>query len=142
MYSWSKKSQKQYDTLHRDLQIFCDSVLRYHDCTILWGNRPKQIQNDLFSSGKSKLQYPDSKHNSLPSEAVDLIPYVPSLGGLTWDTEYSVYFCGLVLGIADMLYYDQDMKNKIRAGINWSTQRDKNFKKTGFRDTYHFELLI
>jgi peptidoglycan LD-endopeptidase CwlK len=138
---WSNRSQLHYDTLHPDLQVMCDTVLVYHDCSILYGHRDKNTQNSLYNDGKSKLKYPQSKHNALPSEAVDLIPYRKGYNpyGNASEARYGSYFCGLVLGIADRLYAEGEMSMRIRWGGNWSTQRNKPFAK--FYDGYHFELF-
>ena len=140
MYKWSAKSQIQYDTLSKDLQLLSDTVLLYHDCSILWGNRNKEIQNALYNGGKSKLKYPESKHNLYPSEAVDLIPYRKGWNPFLLDQKtkrYGSYFSGLVVAYADSLYFVGRMEKKIRWGGNWSIQRDKPF--ASFYDGFHFE---
>lgn len=141
MNQWGEKSLVHYETLHRDLQYLCDTVLRYHDCSIIYGHRDEQTQNDLFVAGKSKLIYPKSRHNKYPSEAVDLIPYRKGYNpyGTPQEQAYGKYFCGLVLGIADMLLLEGHMRYAIRWGGNWSTKRDKRL--ASFYDGYHFELV-
>lgn len=141
MNKWSSKSQAQYDTLHLDLKTLCDAVLIVHDCSILYGNRGKELQNQLFADGKSTLKYPDSKHNTLPSIAVDLLPYRRHWNPYGQGSDkYSAYFSGIVLGIAERLLFEGHMKYKIRWGGNWSTIRNKDF--ASFYDAYHFELLL
>ncbi len=140
MNAWSEKSSSKLKDAHRDLIVFANEVLKVHDCTVVWTHRNETTQNSLYDDGKSTLKYPKSKHNKFPSDAIDLVPYVPELGGPTWDDEYSLYFCGLALGIADRLFRSGAMQYKIRSGLNWSTNRQKNFKTNKFRDTLHFEL--
>ena len=142
MNNWSKSSKKKLQECHNDLQILANEVLQVHDCTVVWGYRDEEIQNELYHEGKSQLKYPYSKHNEFPAIAIDLAPYVPSLGGATWDREYSLYFSGLVLGIADRLYKSGAMQHKIRWGGNWSTDRETSFKTVNFYDGLHFELEI
>lgn len=137
MPNWSAKSQAGFDTLHTDLQTLCGAVIIVHDCSILWGHRERAIQNALYAEGKSKLRYPDSKHNGLPSEAVDLIPYRYGFNPYG-DAKYVTYFCGLVLGIGAQLYAEGKMSRKIRWGGSWSTDRNKKF--ASFFDAYHFEI--
>lgn len=45
------------------------------DLTVLCGYRGQTAQNEAFRTGKSKLIYPHSKHNRVPSMAVDIAPY-------------------------------------------------------------------
>ena len=45
------------------------------DLTILWGHRGEKDQNEAFAKGTSEKQWPNSKHNKLPSLAVDMVPY-------------------------------------------------------------------
>lgn len=140
MNTWSESSYKKLQTCHPDLIVLANNVLEIHDCTVVWGNRTKEQQELMFAQGKSKVHYPDSKHNIFPSHAIDLAPYVPSLGGVTWDYKYSLYFAGLVLGTADLLYKKGEMNYKVRWGGNWSTKRDKPFTQVSFYDGLHFEL--
>ena len=45
-----------------------------HDFVVCCGHRTKEEQELAFKSGNSKVKFPNSKHNSLPSSAVDLAP--------------------------------------------------------------------
>ncbi len=49
--------------------------LEVDDITVLCGYRGEKEQNDAFARGTSKLKWPHSKHNQLPSLAVDIAPY-------------------------------------------------------------------
>ena len=140
MYKFSEKSKEKLNTCEQDLQILANEVIKYHDCTVVWGHRNKQEQERMVRKGVSKLHYPLSKHNTYPSKAVDLVAYVPELGGLVWKVKYALYFAGIVLGIADRLYDEGKMSRKIRWGGNWSTNRGKPFTSVSFFDGYHFEL--
>lgn len=39
------------------------------------GHRDEDRQNKLFEEGKTKVKWPDSKHNTSPSKASDSAPY-------------------------------------------------------------------
>jgi peptidoglycan L-alanyl-D-glutamate endopeptidase CwlK len=52
------------------------------DMTILEGHRGEARQNQMVAEGKSQLRWPKSRHNSFPSMAVDVAPYVN--GGVSW----------------------------------------------------------
>ncbi len=45
------------------------------DIRVACGHRNQADQDREFAEGDSKLQWPRSKHNSLPSRAVDVWPY-------------------------------------------------------------------
>lgn len=75
MPSFSKKSLERLATCDIRLQKVFLEVIKEYDCTILCGHRGEQEQNDAFAKGNSKLKYPNSKHNSLPSKAVDAAPW-------------------------------------------------------------------
>lgn len=75
MAEFSGRSRENIDTCHPDLQRLFTEVLKIADCTILCGYRGEWAQNDAFRSGKSKVQWPKSKHNQKPSLAVDVSPY-------------------------------------------------------------------
>ena len=136
MNKWSHSSIKKLETCHPDLQTLFNEVLSIHDCTIVYGRRSKSEQDRMYQEGKSKLQYPRSKHNDNPSSAADVIPFVNGSG--SWDRERIILFGGIVLAVADRLYNEGLMTHKIRWGGNWSTNPSKDFAK--FFDGAHFEL--
>lgn len=45
------------------------------DCSIITGHREQAAQDAAVFSGKSRTPWPMSKHNSIPSRAVDVAPY-------------------------------------------------------------------
>lgn len=45
------------------------------DISVACGHRGQAEQDDAFARGASKLRWPKSKHNTLPSRAVDVWPY-------------------------------------------------------------------
>jgi peptidoglycan L-alanyl-D-glutamate endopeptidase CwlK len=45
------------------------------DIAVIEGHRTKEDQDKAFKSGNSKVKWPHSKHNKLPSQAVDAVPY-------------------------------------------------------------------
>lgn len=128
MPSFSQTSKEKLSQCDSRLQAIFNEVIKHWDCTILEGHRDEETQNRYFSEGKSKLQYPEGKHNQLPSEAVDAIPYP-----IRWDDILRIYaFAGFVLGVAAA----NDIK--IRWGGDWDG--DKDFKDQNFNDLVHFEL--
>jgi len=57
------------------IQQICNEAIKYYDFAVVCGHRNQEEQDECFRNGTSKLRYPKSKHNSLPSLAVDLVPY-------------------------------------------------------------------
>lgn len=126
----SQKSIERLASCHSDLRLLFSEVAKHYDITILCGHRNKEEQDEAFRSGKSKIQWPNGKHNSFPSLAVDVVPYP-----IDWNDKIRFYhFAGFVRGIAARL----DMK--IRWGGDWDG--DFDFKDQNFFDLPHFELVL
>ena len=109
------------------LRLFSVVVKRF-DCSVLCGYRARAEQNDLYRRGRSRLKYPNSRHNHKPSLAVDVAPYP-----LDWsDRERFCLFAGYVLGAAD----------RMGIPIRWGGDWDKNtlLSDNRFDDLPHFEL--
>jgi len=128
MPQFGKRSRERLETCHPKLQELLNEVVKNYDCSVLQGNRSKEEQDEYFNTGRSKVQYPNSKHNSMPSLAVDVAPYP-----IDWENTNRFYhFAGYVLGIADKLGID------LRWGGDWDS--DKDFSDQTFNDLPHFEL--
>lgn len=74
MPSFSTASASRLLTCHHDLQRLFHEVVKAADCTILCGHRTQAEQDHAYALGASKLKWPHSKHNVLPSLAVDVMP--------------------------------------------------------------------
>ena len=79
-----KSSKLKLATCHADIQRFATELAAgidkgecpgVRDIIILFGYRGEKEQNEAFERGTSKLRWPNSKHNRLPSLAVDIAPY-------------------------------------------------------------------
>ena len=128
MPRFGSRSRKNLDTCHPDLQKVSNEVIKHVDCSIICGQRGKEDQNKAFKDGRSKVKYPNGRHNANPSKAVDVAPYP-----IDWDNlERFTLFAGFVLGIA------KSMKIDLIWGNDWNG--DFNTKDTNFRDYPHFEL--
>jgi len=75
MPSFGKSSRARLDTCDPRLQEIMDEAIKQIDFSVLCGYRSETEQNQAFASGNSKLKYPQSKHNSMPSKAVDIAPW-------------------------------------------------------------------
>ena len=99
MYKFTEKSEQKLQTCHANLQAVMRKALTLSNFIIIDGNRDEAAQNAAFAAGKSKLKYPQSKHNHLPSLAIDIAPFP-----LDWNNrERFVFVAGVVLATAAAL---------------------------------------
>lgn len=133
MYKFSETSLKKLETCHPDLQKLMKSALSNSiiDFGISVGERNQKEQDEAYRTGKSKLPYPKSKHNSNPSMAVDIFAFVN--GKVTWELKYYYFIAGVVFTEAKRLGI------KIRWGGNFNSNSD--FSDDAFIDAVHFELV-
>lgn len=133
MPSFSKRSKDRLATCHPELQLLFEEVVKVYDCSVLCGHRTEEEQNEAYESGNSQLQWPDGKHNSYPSNAVDVAPYISGVG-IDWENTAQFYhFAGYVQGVAE------SMGITIRCGCDWNMNRDVSDQT--FDDLVHFEIL-
>ena len=128
MPRFGKKSRERLATCDERLQRVFNEVINYVDCSILEGHRGEERQEKLFDEGKTKVHYPNGRHNASPSRAVDVVPYP-----VDWDDRERFHlFAGFVLGIA------KSMGISLRWGGDWN----QNFEvdDNQFDDFPHFEL--
>jgi hypothetical protein len=129
MPEFSKASKAKLATCHPDIQKVMNEVIKYFDCTIIEGHRGSEAQNKAYNEGKSEVIWPLGKHNKIPSEAVDAMPYP-----IDWkDINRLCYFAGFVVAIGLL------MGVKIRWGKDWDMDTDLNDQT--FKDGPHFELV-
>lgn len=140
MYSFGSTSQKRLDTTHQDIQATCNEVIQYIDFSILEGTRTLEKQQEYFRDKKSKLDgiNQKSKHQSLPSLAVDVAPYP-----IEWEGDKSrarfYLLAGYFFMASEMLFEAGEITHKIRWGGDWNSNKD--FSDQSFDDLPHFELV-
>ena len=139
MNTFSEISKQRLQTCHRDLRTLFAHVIQDYDCTIVCGHRDQADQDKAFKEGKSKLKYPNSKHNHTPSLAVDAAPFEPG-NGIDWTPRQMAFFAGYVKGIADRLYKIGVISHRIRLGIDWNGNNDIDDET--FIDAPHFEIVL
>ena len=128
MPRFGKRSIGRLQTCDQKLQELFYEVVKHFDCSIIEGHRGEERQNKAFADGKSKVKYPNGKHNQIPSIAVDVAPYP-----IDWsDRDRFHYFGGFVLGVA------KEMGMNIRWGGDWN--QDTETKDNKFDDLVHFEI--
>ena len=127
MPRYSKRSKERLASCDERLQEIFNEVIKHVDCSVLEGYRNKERQNKLYDEGRTKVKYPNGRHNTNPSKAADVTPYP-----VDWkDRERQTLFAGFVIGIRGMGY-------RIRWGGDW----DMDFKvmDNRFDDFPHFEI--
>ena len=129
MPTFGERSRNNLATCHEDLQKLFNEVIKYFDCCVICGHRGQEEQDKAYHDGFSKLKFPESKHNQMPSLAADVVPYP-----IDWnDTRRFYIFVGIVRGIAAM------MNIPVRCGADWDG--DMELKDQNFHDLPHFELF-
>ena len=135
MPQFSNRSKDNLSETHPDLQVIFNEVIKGFDCVVIEGYRGQIEQDRAFHAGKSKLKYPQSKHNQIPSMAVDAVPWP-----INWnDTNRMYYFAGYVRAIAEILKAEGKIKHSIRWGGDWDS--DTKVNDQTFHDLPHFELI-
>jgi len=143
MPKFGTTSKEQLETCHPDLQILFNAVIMEVDCSVICGHRNEADQEKAFDSGNSKVHYPDGKHNSDPSTAVDVYPYPIDFD----DLPRFYWFGGWVLAKAEILRNVGEITNKIRWGGNWKgldngkIDFSYNRRKDVLDDLPHYEII-
>ena len=143
MPRFGRKSREQLETCHPDLQTLFNAVIQVVDCSVVCGYRNKEDQDKAVASGNSKAQYPNGKHNTNPSIAVDVYPYPIDFE----DMSRYYWFAGWVLAKAEILRNVGETVYKVRWGGNWDGLNNGkidfsyNRQKRVLDDKPHFELV-
>ena len=128
MPRFGRKSRERLSTCDNRLQDVFNEVIKTVDCSVIEGHRSKERQNKLYEEGKTKVRYPDGRHNASPSRAADVVPYP-----IDWnDRERFHLFAGFVIGIA------KSMGIKLRWGGDWNMNWEVDDNK--FDDFPYFEI--
>ncbi len=139
-FPFSQASLDKLSTCDERLQKVMHRVAETWNCTILFGHRGQEDQNEAVAKKRSSLKWPNSKHNSFPSRAVDVAPYP-----VVWPDQQADptsraegymryhYFAGFVVATA------ASMGIKLRWGGDWDS--DLHPFEKGENDLVHFELV-
>ncbi len=121
MFKLSKLSKIKLNSCHSDLILLIEEVSKEHQCAVICGHRGKYEQEQAFYYGKSKALWGQSKHNKIPSMAVDVVP-LP----LNWDDIESFERLGSAV---------MEKAKELNIKIRWG----RDFNK--LKDYPHFELI-
>lgn len=122
MPTFSQQSLDKLATVDRRLYDICTEVIKVFDFTAICGHRNKEDQDKAVAAGRSKTPWPTSRHNSSPSQAVDLAPYPIDWNDLEKFRELNSHM--------------QDAAEKLGIAIEWGG----DFKS--LKDFDHWQLKI
>ncbi|MFH1409110.1 MAG: M15 family peptidase [Nanoarchaeota archaeon] len=129
MNVFSAISRERLASCDERIQMVFQKVIKVFDCSIIEGHRGEALQHLYFTQHKTQLDWPNGKHNSQPSKAVDVMP-----SPVNWyDKERMYYFAGYVMATA------LSMGIKLRWGHDWDG--DTDLSDQTFNDGPHYELV-
>lgn len=133
-YLFSNISKQRLLSCHQDIQNTLRLYMEWGitDCSIIEGYRNKAAQNRYCALSKSKVKFPNSKHNNKPSNAVDIAPYIN--GAISWNRLHCIYLAGGIVAAGKCLGIS------IRWGGNWDNDSEI-ITDQSFQDLLHYELI-
>ena len=132
MPEFSDRSLRRLSTVHPDLQILFQEVVKHFDCTVVSGLRTLEEQQALYAKGRPEgniVTYADGverRSNHQSGNAVDVVPYPSGYSDAKKIRDFGWY----VLGVAQMLKSYGAIDNDIKWGGKWKR----------FKDYPHFEI--
>ena len=161
-WTWGSKSSKILTQLEKDLVMILDWGLKYSpvDFGLSEGHRTPKKQFEYYKKGRKQTAdhgwipiSPDrkgiitncdgtsikSKHNYLPSKAVDLYIFVLGKPSLTYDIPHLSLVAGIMIAGAAFLYEQGNIQHKLRWGGNWDKDGEILYDQE-FDDLPHLEL--
>jgi peptidoglycan L-alanyl-D-glutamate endopeptidase CwlK len=120
MPHFSQRSLDHLAQCHPDLQKVAKEAIKHYNFQVICGHRGKAAQDKAFAGKKSKVKWPNSKHNHKPSLAFDATP-IP----LDWNNKASFH---------TMARHMKTAAKKLSIAITWGG----DFKN--FFDGPHFEI--
>ncbi len=134
MPSFGRRSKERLATLHPDLQVILKDAIRFIDFTIVCGHRDEEAQEEAFAIGASTKRWPESKHNTTPSIAVDVAPWFPTRPHIDWKDDNAF---ARLFGHIERVAIEHGIE--IRWGNDWD--RDGGSRDQSFMDGGHIELV-
>ena len=110
MPEFGRTSRRKLNTCDQRLQDICNEAIQHIDFSVICGFRCEAEQNAAYNGGKSQVDWPNSKHNSTPSPAMDIIPFP-----VDWNaTDRFIELSKVIKAVADR------QGTKIKWGGDWS----------------------
>lgn len=153
MASFGRTSSNNLATCDWKIQEICNEAIKYMDFSIITGHRNKEAQNALYPK-YTKLKWPHGKHNSYPSRAVDVAPYILPYGAIfghrdqirdmmyrhsiskTEAYNFVLKSYARLIGFIEAIAASKEVA--IRVGIDWDG--DYDMLDQSFHDLGHWEL--
>jgi peptidoglycan L-alanyl-D-glutamate endopeptidase CwlK len=133
MASFGSKSKERLESCHSDIQAILNEAIKEYDFSVIEGTRSAATQYKYFKEGFSKLDgvHKQSKHQSNPSMAVDIAPYVN--GKIEWnDHREWNKLARTLFKHSQKLLNEGKITHRLRWGGFW----------TSFVDKPHWELKV
>lgn len=134
MATFSARSLEALGTAHPRLQELAHAAIAGRDFAVLVGHRGEAAQNAAYDAGRSRVRWPDGKHNKLPSLAIDVCPHPRPEPGSKHEVRHYDLLAGYLLGVA------QQLGIALRWGGDWDRDGDPTDQR--FHDLGHFELVM
>lgn len=135
-YFYGTVSMSRLASVHPDMQAVMKDALDVAvlDISIIEGHRNKARQNRFYNMNppKSKKKWPEGKHNTVPSDAVDAAPYIN--GKASYNKMHCCILAGIILACAARRGI------KIRWGGNWDMDSEP-ITDQDFQDLVHYERV-
>lgn len=119
----SSNSKKILATCDPKIQLVFNEAIKDTpiDFKITCGYRGELEQNEAFAKGFSKVKYPNGKHNKVPSQAIDVVPF-PKM----WDAPESEF--------KKLSYHIKNTAKRLGVNLKWGGDWRT------FKDKPHYEL--
>lgn len=120
MPKFSRASAQRLATCHADIRKVCEQLIKTFDFSVTCGHRGKADQDAAYKAGNSKVRFPNSAHNKLPSLAVDMVPYPVDWNDIGRFKEMAAAF----FAVANLLKERGEITHEFEWGGNWRTLKD------------------
>lgn len=138
-YRFGIRSRANLETCHLHLQDICEASIKVTpvDFAIICGHRGEEAQMAAFTSGLSKVAWPDSEHNHTElgepnSRAIDFVPYRAGHPVDWQDTHAFAVVAGVLMAKAI------ELGHPLIWGGDWDS--DGSTRDQSFMDWGHVEL--
>jgi hypothetical protein len=115
---FGEASMLVYSSLHPELQrLFMEAIRctpRHLDFGLICGHRGPAAQAEALRTGHSTKPWPESEHNSLPSNACEIRPASPFKSS---DWEDKARF-GRIVGLIECISFQ--IQVPVRCGLDWN----------------------
>jgi len=136
-FKFGAASRQHLAQIDPDLAAVAELALAWGiiDFSIYESVRAKAEQDRLYVLGRTKVRWPNSKHNvprpGAKAQAFDAAPYIN--GTISWDAQHCVFLAGIMLAAATVLHVP------LRWGGNWDMDGEPITDQT-FDDLVHYEI--